>query len=251
MSAATNSIHEPRVNNPPVYAGEPTNRRSFIIQCEVVFSLQPRTYATERSKVAYIISLLSGRARDWGAAVWESQSQSCFDFQLFKAEMIKVFDRSVFGKEASRLLAALRQGKRSVADYAIEFRTLAATSQWNPEALAARFLDGLVDYIKDEIYAHDPPEHLDNLIDIAVRLDSRMELRRRVRDQFSRHRAEPFDSLSASQVPESLDGVEPMQIGRMCLPAKEKQRRLSEGLCLYCGGHGHLAASCPVKGNAR
>lgn len=121
----------------------------------------------------------------------------------------------------------------------------------NPEASAVRFLDGLVDYIKDEIYARDPPEHLDDLIDIAVCLDSRMELRRRVRDQFSRHRAELFDSPSASQVPEALNGVEPMQVGRMRLFAKEKQRHLSEGLCLYCGGHGHLVASCPLKGNAR
>lgn len=30
---------------------------------------------------------------------------------------------------------------------------------------------------KDKIYAYDPPEHLDDLIDIAIRLDSRMELR--------------------------------------------------------------------------
>lgn len=49
-------------------------------------------------------------------------------------------------------------------DYAIEFRTLAATSQWNPEALAARFLDELVEDIKDEIYACEPPGLLDDLI---------------------------------------------------------------------------------------
>lgn len=39
--------HEPRVKN----AGEPNICRFFIIQCEVVFSLQPRSYASERSKV--------------------------------------------------------------------------------------------------------------------------------------------------------------------------------------------------------
>lgn len=66
----------------------------------------------------------------------------CELVKLFKAEMIKVFDRSVFGKEASRQLASLHQGKRSVADYAIEFKTLAATSEWNPVAVAIRFLDG-------------------------------------------------------------------------------------------------------------
>lgn len=59
---------------------------------------------------------------------------------------------------------ALHQGKRSMTDYAIEFRTLAATSQWNPEALAARFLDELVEDIKDEIYACEPPGLLDDLI---------------------------------------------------------------------------------------
>ena len=37
----------------------------------------------------------------------------------------------VFGKEASRQLASLRQGRRTVADYAIEFKTLADTSKWN------------------------------------------------------------------------------------------------------------------------
>lgn len=78
------NVHKPRINNPPVYAGEPTNCRSFIIQCEVVFSLQARTYASDRSRVAYIISLLAGWARDWGAAVWESQDPCCDDFKLLR-----------------------------------------------------------------------------------------------------------------------------------------------------------------------
>lgn len=32
-------VSEPHVNNPPVYSGEPTQCRSFLTQCEVVFSL--------------------------------------------------------------------------------------------------------------------------------------------------------------------------------------------------------------------
>lgn len=45
------------------------------------------------------------------------------------AEIIKVSDCSVFGKIALRLLAALQQGKHSVAEYAIEFRTLVPTME--------------------------------------------------------------------------------------------------------------------------
>jgi len=51
------------------------------------------------------------------------------NIQLFMAEIIKVSDCSVFGKVALRLLAALQQGKHSVAEYAIEFRTLVPTME--------------------------------------------------------------------------------------------------------------------------
>lgn len=122
---------EPRVNNPPCYSGEPTECRAFLTQCEVVFSLQHSTYAEDHAKVEFIISLLSGHACDWATALWESGAACCERFELFKKEMAKVFDRSVYGREASRLLAVLSQGKRSVPDYAIEFRTLAATAEWN------------------------------------------------------------------------------------------------------------------------
>ncbi|KAG1927055.1 retrotransposable element [Pimephales promelas] len=87
------------------------------------------TYAEDRARIAYVLSLLTERAREWGTSVWETQSACCRKYQSFKDEMIKVFDRSVFCSEASRLLAVLRQGKRSVADFAIEFRTLATTTR--------------------------------------------------------------------------------------------------------------------------
>ncbi|KAL1258016.1 hypothetical protein QQF64_011260 [Cirrhinus molitorella] len=73
----------------------------------------------------------------------ESQAHCCFEFRLFRQETLKVFDQSVFGKEASRLLVSLQQGRRSVADYSVKFRTLAATSGWNSEALSTHFLEGL------------------------------------------------------------------------------------------------------------
>lgn len=60
---------DPRVNNPSRYSGEPTECKAFLTQCEVVFSLQPSTYAEDRAKVAFVISLLSGRASDWTTAV--------------------------------------------------------------------------------------------------------------------------------------------------------------------------------------
>ncbi len=84
--------------------------------------------------------------------------------------MIKVFDRSVYGREASRLLAVLHQGERSVADFAIEFRTLATTCEWNEPALVG-FLEGLNIDLREEIYAREPPAQFDQLVELAIRLE--------------------------------------------------------------------------------
>ncbi len=174
-------LPEPRINNPPCYSGQPTECRAFLTQCEVIFSLQPTTYAVDRSRIAFVLSLLTGRARDWGVAVWESEASCCERFSDFKEEMIKTFDRSVYGPEASRQLVTLRQGRRSAADYAIEFRTLAATCEWNEQALSACFLEGLSGDIKEEILSRDPPTGLDQLVELAIRLDKRFEMRHRAR----------------------------------------------------------------------
>ena len=54
----------------------------------------------------------------------------------------KSFEAPVSGREAARRLLQLRQDSLSVADYAVEFRTLAAEGAWNPEALFDMFCIG-------------------------------------------------------------------------------------------------------------
>ncbi len=141
----------------------------------MVFSLQPQTYAADRARIAYVISLLTGRARGWATAAWEAQASCGGHYELFKGEMIKVFDRSVYGHEASRLLAVLHQEERSVADFAIEFRTLATTCEWNEPALVARFLEGLNIDLREEIYACEPPAQFDQLVELAIRVEKCFE----------------------------------------------------------------------------
>lgn len=199
---------EPRVNNPPCYAGEPSECRSFLTQCDVVFSLQPSTYSKNRARIAYVISLLTGRAREWGTTIWEAEAECTHQYQDFKEEMIRVFDRSIFGEEASRVLSSLCQGKRSVTDYSIEFRTLAASCDWNPPALLARFLEGLCAEVKDEILSREVPTSVDSLIELAIRIEKRFDLRRRVRGKDSAFSVSSFSaslpSSSASSVSEPM-----------------------------------------------
>ncbi len=145
----------------------------------------------------------------------------------------------------------LRQGERTVTDYSIEFRTLAAECGWNSEAQWDMFLYGLSDVIKDEIYSLDLPTGVDKLIDLAIRVDTR--LRRRGQQTFRGLPVFPqghFSSVSDEAV-FSHPNPEHMQMGRSRLSQQEKRRRRERGLCLYCGAAGHTALQCPVKASAR
>ncbi len=73
--------------------------------------------------------------------------------------MRRVFDRALVGREAARMLADLRQGERSVSD---------EKAQWD------MFLHGLADRIQQEIYTVELPTGLDELVDLASRVDARL-----------------------------------------------------------------------------
>ncbi len=125
--------------------------------------------------MAFVLTLLSGRAALWGTAVWENRHPCCSSFHALSEEMRRVFDRAVVGREAARRLADLRQGERSVSDFSIEFRTLAAECKWNEEAQRDMFLHGLADRIQGEIFRGELPTSLDCLIELALRVDSRLQ----------------------------------------------------------------------------
>ncbi len=166
---------------------------------------------------------------------------------FFKEEIIKIFDHSVYGQEASLQLVTLRQGRRSAADYAIEFGTLAATCEWNEQALTARFLEGLSEEIKED-QSRDLPTRLDQLVELAIRLDKRFELHRRARTSMPELWAvPPIVSVPTVAAPDHGH----TQREGLCISPAERQRRIVGGLCLYCGAQGHFATRCPVKERAR
>ena len=247
---------EPRLPNPETYSGEPGSCRSFLSQCSLIFQLQPSSFPNDQSKIAYIITLLAGRAREWGTAIWEAKSAACDTVDTFFDEMRKVFDRSVTGREAARELLHMRQGNKTVSDFAIDFRTLAATCGWNKDALYDAFLNGLSESLKDELASRELPATFDELVDLAIRLDNRLRLRWKEKGNSRPRMQRPpvlLPSLpAAASTPSTAttDATEPMQVNRTRLSAEEYKRRKDSGVCLYCGGPGHFANICPVKGGA-
>ncbi|KAK0131553.1 Retrotransposon-like protein 1 [Merluccius polli] len=125
--------------------------------------------------------------------------------------MKKVFDHPVQGREASQRLLQLRQGSRSVASFAVEFRTLAAESGWNEEALQGVFQNALSSELKDRLTSWEEPANLDHLISLAIHMDNRLRERRRERGTRS-FATPPYESPAATQ--SSL----PYPVADPCLP---------------------------------
>ena len=241
---------EPRLPAPERYEGDPGSCRSFLSTCLLIFELQPSSFPTERSRVAYMITLLSGRAREWGTAVWEANAPDCQTFSDFAQAMRGVFDHSVSGPAATRQLFQIHQGQRPVSDYAIKFRTLAASAGWGERELYGAYYNGLSERLLEKLSTCDLPVSLEGLVDLTLCIDARLADRcasRRLWDpERSREGSRTHGQAQsrAVEVPE----VEPMQVGHTKLSMGERQWRCDNHLCLYCGGSGHLLSTCSFKG---
>ena len=120
---------EPRFSHPVCYTGEVGRCWGFIVQCELIFEQQPRCYATERARIAFIVSSLGGRALEWATAVWDAEGPAGYHYETFMEEFRSVFDHPEGGWIPLRL--RFSRGRVVVADYAVDFRTLAAEVRWN------------------------------------------------------------------------------------------------------------------------
>ncbi|KAL0149071.1 hypothetical protein M9458_055686, partial [Cirrhinus mrigala] len=132
---------------------------------------------------------------------------------------------------------AQKQGRRTAADYALSFRTLAAQSGWNDGPLKLHYRKGLNADLQVELACRDEGLPLEQYIDLSVRVDNIMRSRKPNRQFVTL----PPPMSVADAAPE------PMQIGATKLSVEERERRLRGNLCLYCGQPGHIRATCPTR----
>ena len=176
---------EPTLIVPRMYSGEFNKCRGFLGQCQLLFRHQPSRYQSDGDKIALIISALSEKALDWAIATTESNPLLSSNLSLFLEEFRSTFDHHSCGADAAGRLHTLSQGSRSVAEYTLDFRTLAADSHWDDTALPSAYRKGLSKEIKDLI-VRDRPSSTQDLISLALTMDSRLHERRRERAQHPR-----------------------------------------------------------------
>ncbi len=236
-STAASATASPRLAFPEKFDGSPTRCKGFLLQCSMFIGQQPTLYPTDDSRIAFVCSLLTGRALEWATAIWEDDHAAFPSFASFTQSFKEVFEHPAGGKEVGEQLLSLRQGGDSAADYALSFRTLAAQTGWrDAELLKLLFRKGFNQDLQSELACRDEGRTLEQFITLAIRLDNSLRSRRL-----------PRSSLSSATMATAPPATEPMQIGMTRISEEERERRIRQRLCLYCGLPGHLRASCPTR----
>ncbi|KAL0152565.1 hypothetical protein M9458_052288 [Cirrhinus mrigala] len=227
----------PRLAFPEKSDGTAARCKGFLLQCTLFVNQQPHLYPTEEGKIAFVCSLLTGKALEWATAVWNLDRPAFPSFATFLQQFKAVFQPSSESGEAGEQIYQLRQGRRTAAEYALEFRTLAAQSGWNDGPLKLHYRRGLRPDLQVELACRDEDLSLNQYIDLSIRVDSILRARKTSR---------PFTSVPLP-APTTQETPEPMQLGATKLTLEERERRLRGNLCLYCGLSGHIRANCPTR----
>ncbi|KAL0173711.1 hypothetical protein M9458_029679 [Cirrhinus mrigala] len=230
-----------RLAQPDKFDGSAERCRGFIRQIRTFFEGQPDHFHSELEKCHFIMSLLSGRAIDWAAAVWESDARIRGSSEHFLQQLREVFEYPAGGKDISTQLLQLSQGTRTAADYAIEFRTIAAQSGWNDISLKAVFQKSLNADLQTELACRGEELTFSEFVNLAVKIDN---LQRNAPKRKTT-RSAPFPA--PSYLPPAPHSVEPMQLNATSLTDVERKRRRDLNLCFYCGEPGHRNLQCPLK----
>ncbi len=132
---------------PASYAGDYAECGG-VLQVALYIEMQPQKFTTERSKVAFLISLLSGQALLWAKAIWNANTAIINSYEAFTNHFKEVFGLATGVLSMSDQLLRLCQGASSTNEYTLQFRTLVATSGWNEAALLSAYRQGLDPHIR-------------------------------------------------------------------------------------------------------
>ena len=267
---------EPKVNPPMEFSGDRTQLRSFIVQLELVFQLQPSRYDTDIKKVGYACGFLRGTPANLFNAlrIAKADHEILTSWEKF-VEHLKVN----FGDVDKRLTAKnaiyeLRQ-TGSAADYFGKLQQYVTILGWpDNDFLVEHARRGLKSELRDEIArSRENFTTIAELMRFVVPLDIRLYERKREREKEEelvkkrtvakiekeervRTTTAMVGGTSAPPVParsplrmsatSSRSTPVPAQRGPR-IPKDEIDRRRSSGECLKCCSTSHMMAECPSE----
>ena len=261
-SAAPHSLSskDPKLPDVPMFNGDPKKSFEFLSQLRIFFVLQPNRYSTDLHKSYYLGMRCEGPAAVWFNGIVSKPDShvalGVFDHLLAQFQLI--FDDPTRLQDAERKLLSFKQGKRSVAAMVPDFQTLVFVTGWPPEHLFRIFLNALNENVKDELLKESRPPVFNDFILRAIAIDRQLTERNQDRQVHRPPQQQlnlvqvPVPPAAAALPPPAAAAVHPAvalnaaNVARAPGPltAAERQHRIQNNLCMYCGVAGHQQISC-------
>ncbi|KAL0164216.1 hypothetical protein M9458_039969, partial [Cirrhinus mrigala] len=221
---------------PATFAGEAVECSGFLLQVNLFIKMQPQLFTSDDAKVAFLISLLTGKALLWAKAIWNADNPIIHSYEQFTNHFTEVFSTTTGELATSDQLFRLQQGTSSVNHYALHFRTLAAASGWNEKALLGAYRQGLNPDLRAAMA----------LYDNSIGLEAFLQRTTKVAQNLAACQP-PITAPQPASVAACHPVPEPMQIDSTRSSRAERNRRIMNGLCLYCGQPGHHLRQCSIR----
>ena len=269
---------EPKISMPKSFAGRKDESRAFIQKCDNVFRVQPQSYSTDDSKIAFVQNLLDGEAYLWfqpylqmdyiDRPLWTKS------WNAFKEYFEIQFGDSNIIENSRFKLKSLRQTS-SASHYATEFKRYAAFLGWDDAALRQTFFDGLKEDVRYKLLTPQSCATFEELVNEAIKWDdllfqfrkspSRITTTRttygsskstfsnnynygRPSNFQSNYQSRPFyqKSTTVQQTTDTPMEVDTLRPRTTMLTTQERQYRVDKNLCFNCGKPGHVSRDCKV-----
>src|SRR5260221_3303812 len=244
------------------------------------FNSFPQHYASNSSKVFFVISYLKKSALEWfEIGVMESNPRLAPTWRASWPEFLSEI-RTHFrpsnptGTVEIELCHLSMQYDSCISEYLVRFNTLASQVHWGDAALRFQFYDGLPERLKEKVAILGKPESLREMVNVTVCYDAlywERQTKRRLTCCFDPKPAlsrpsEPLCTLTNTLPPTNHNSVStprqpeaPRSTPRTPKPydnvlgldgklkLEELEHRRKGRLCLVCGSGNHHASECPTS----
>lgn len=249
-----------KIKEPSTFTGKVSDVISFISEMRQRFDYNPASYPTDLHKCMYFGSYLgSGAPKQWYQGSCEADPTFLHNFDAFVDAFKRHFGDSDLQGTVRRQLQALRQ-IGSTSTYAARFRELIVHLELTEQSKVEVFWAGLKEQVRYGLAIAGKPDTINELITRAIKLDNdlhqhQIETTRKKPNHHSASRDSASKSTqSTSQttttthasnqvVPMDIDAIRTAPRGP--ITPVERQRRIDNRLCLYCGEEGHMVSVCP------
>ncbi|MBW0497778.1 hypothetical protein O181_037493 [Austropuccinia psidii MF-1] len=238
--------------------------RVFIQSCQLIFHNDAENFFSDRKKVLYSTSFLTGRAGKWIEPYLSNISNKdpsylLNSWQLFETQLFTLFGDPNEIRKAEQELDNFRMKESgNVALYFADFRSLMSRIvYWGERPYIHVYRRGLASRPLDQLASYPGNfETLQELMDITLESDSRFHERQKEKGSHQEKKP-PVSGSNSSRPPQDSSSRRPHhrknKKGKQFQASKdkphsallnkdnkvigsEKERRLKEGLCTFCGG---------------